>query len=205
MTNYYSLVGTVRKGNAIAYTPKGTSLEYKLIRELEGLKELPFEFELKNVRLQKGELLISEDLNDLEYLWTDYQPNNCAWPILSEKFKEVVENNLTGEEGIDWIKAIVKGNGEKRVYYILRFNKILDVLDKEMTLFDRGSDSIIKPYFSLSKIHFLSVFYRPQARDLWKITSSIFVNNNLKRKIQKEKISGVSFEKTRVSPLSILK
>lgn len=87
----------------------------------------------------------------------------------SENLKTVIVKNLTGNEGIDWIKAVVKTIDERLVYYIPRFSKLLDVLDTQKTMFVQGTDRIIKPVFSLSKIEKYSVFHRPAAYNLWKI------------------------------------
>lgn len=102
---------------------------------------------------------------------------------------------MTGEEGIDWITARINGNGENRDYYIPRFARMLDVLDMQKTSFVQGTDHIIRPFFSLTKINNYSIFNRPSSHNLWKITSGIYVSESLKRAIGKEKLSGIYFEK----------
>lgn len=120
---------------------------------------MPLDFELKKVKEDEDGLIVSTDITDLTEPWVDYQPNSLAWPIMSSKMKNIIENNLTGMEGIEWIKATINGRGEKRVYYILRFTKKLNVLNSEHTKYIPGTDQILKPCFSLLKVLSFSMFH----------------------------------------------
>lgn len=199
MSNYYLLSGKNNPKVASAFAPEGTKLAHELITELDNVKELPFELNLVKLTVGKNGLIESNDLSDLKEIWQDYQPNSLAWPLMSEKLKSVIEKSLTGNEGIDWISVIVKGSGEQRKYYIPRFSKMLDVLDKQKTIFVQGTDRVIRPVFSLSKIDKYNVFHQPSAHSLWKITSGLYVSEALKKAIQKEKLTGVDLEKTSVT------
>jgi hypothetical protein len=89
-------------------------------------------------------------------------------------------------------------NLETKKYYVLRFNKTLDVLNLEKTLFVKGTDHIIKPVFSLLKINLLNIFCKPSSYNLWKISSGLYVSEKLKKDIQINDVTGVVFEKTSV-------
>jgi hypothetical protein len=184
---------------ASAFAPKGSKLAQDLISELNGINKLPFELSLVKLDVEKNALIESNDLSDLKEIWLDYQPNSLAWPLMSERLKSVIEANLTGNEQIDWIECKVKNGSEERTYFILRFNKMLDVLDMQKTMFVQGTDHIIKPVFASSKISAYGIFSKPSLYDLWKITSGLYVSDVLKKAIQKEKLTGVDFEKTTVS------
>jgi len=199
MDSYYLLSGKNNPKVASAFAPEGTKLAHELIPELDIVDELPFELNLVKLTIGKNGLIESSDLSDLKEIWQDYQPNSLAWPMMSEKLKSVIEKNLTGNEGIDWISAIVRTSGERRMYYIPRFSKMLDVLDAQKTIFIQGTDRIIKPVFSLSKINKYSIFHQPAAHNLWKITSALYVNEALKKAVQKDKLTGIDFEKTSVA------
>lgn len=188
-----------KKPLASAFAPKGSKLAQDLISELNGINKLPFELSL--VRLDVGEngLIESNDLSDLKEIWLDYQPNSLAWPLMSERLKSIIEVNLTGNEQIDWIECKVKNGSEERTYYILRFNKMLDVLDMQKTMFVQGTDHIIRPVFASLKINSYNVFSKPSSHDLWKITSGLYVSETLKKTIQKAKLTGMDFEKISVS------
>jgi hypothetical protein len=200
MSKYFSICwdDTPEGANAFALNKPKVS-DREIISLLEGKSSLPFEFRLKKVTEKEDGLAISDSLEGLQQVWVDYLPNCEAWPLMSERLKKVIENNLTGEEGIDWIAAIVNGKGEQRKYFVLRFTKKLDVLDTERTMFVPGTDVIIRPCFSLAKVCRYSIFHKGDAYEfLWKITPGIYVNEKLKKAIQKEKLTGIAFEKTYV-------
>lgn len=199
MDNYFSLSGKNSSKVASAFAPEGTKLAHLLISDLEGINNLPFDLGLVKLSVGKNGLIESNDLSDLKEIWLDYQPNSLAWPLMSEKLKSIIEDNLTGNEQIDWIECKVKNGNEERPYFILRFNKMLNVLDMQKTMFVQGTDHIIKPVFASSKISAYSIFSKPSSNDLWKITSGLYVSDILKKAIQKAKLTGVDFERTSIS------
>ncbi len=200
MENYFLFSCKNAKGNiASAFTPRGTKLAQDLISDLEGINDLPFDLSLVKLSIDNNGIVESDDLENIKEIWLDYQPNNLFGPLFSEKLKLVIENNLTGKEKLDWISCNVKGNNENKNYFIPRFNKILDVLDLNKTLFVQGTNHIIKPVFSFSKIKDINIFSKPDSYNLWKISSALYVSEKLKNAIQKEKFSGIDFEKTYVT------
>jgi hypothetical protein len=199
MSKYFFLCGKDAPAAASAFAVNKPKIaRHELIEQLEGKTTLPFEFELKKLTEKDDGLAISDDLDELKQIWVDYQSNSEAWPLMSERLKTVIENNLTGEEGIDWLTAIINGKGERREYYVLRFTKKLDVLDIEHTMFVPGTDAVIRPCFSLAKICRYSIFHDELSYSLWKITPGIYVSEKLKKAIQKEKLTGIAFERTYV-------
>lgn len=200
MEKFYSLSWKEGKDPlASVFAPKGSKADHELIQLLNSINKLPFELSLVKLDVGKNGLIESNDLSDLKEIWLDYQPNSLAWPLMSERMKSVIEANLTGNEQIDWVECKVKNGSEERAYYILRFNKMLDVLDMQKTMFVQGTDHIIRPVLASSKIASYSIFSKPSSHDLWKITSGLYGSDVLKKAIQKEKLTGIVFEKTRVS------
>jgi hypothetical protein len=199
MENYYLLSWKdTKEPLASAFAPKGTKLAQDLIPQLNGINKLPFELNLVKLSVGKNGLIESDNLTEMKDTWLDYQPNSLAWPMMSEKLKSTVEELLTGNEYIDWITATVNCKEEQKTYYIPRFNKLLDVLDTQKTMFVQGTNVIIRPVFSSSKISLFSMFSKPASHDLWKITSGLYVSEYLKKTIQEQNLSGIKFEKTRV-------
>ncbi len=200
MSKYYFLAEKIKQNTAFAYTEFKTpaSPELDIIPILRLSPELPFILVLKKVTISKSGLEISSDLSNLKYLWLDYQPNNLTWPLMSEKMKNIISSHLTGKEDIVWIKAIIHGGGEIKNYFIPRFQKKLDVIDEQKTLFVTGTSHIIKPVFSLSKIIHYNLFHKSQ-EFFWEITSGLYVSELLKKTIQKEKLTGIDFEEISIS------
>jgi len=199
MSNYFLFSAKDAPELASAYAPEGTKLAHELVSEFDNANELSFELELVKLSVGKEGLRKSNDLSSLKEIWLDYQPNSLAWPMFSEKLKTTIIKNLTGKEGINWITAKINGNNEQRIYYIPRFEKMLDVLDTQKTMYVKGTGRIIKPHFSLVKVNSYNLFHQPATHNLWKITSELYVSEILKKAIQKEKLTGVAFEKTTVS------
>ena len=117
MNNYYLLGSKEERQVASAFAPKGTKPDYELIPDLNGVNVMPFELTLVKLSVDKNGLMKSDDLNGLNEIWLDYLPNSLAWPLFSEKFKDLVDKSLTGKESIDWIIAKVNGKGEKKILY----------------------------------------------------------------------------------------
>lgn len=197
--NYYLLCGRHTTMGTVSFSPNDCKLGHEMIKELEGKSEMPFEFSLKLVREVSNGLVYQDDLSDIVDLWIDYQANSFAWPMMSAKMKDIINQNLTGNECIDWISCIVKGRGEKRLYHIPRFNKRPDVLDVDKTIFVAKTDHVVIPWFSTSKIRSLSIFTQPFSHNLWKITPALYVNESVKRSIEEARMTGVDFERARVS------
>ena len=198
--NYYHFSAQNKRKVASAF-PHGGGLiiASDLIPELDDADELPFELDIVMVTSGKDGLIISSDISSFDTVWLDYQPNGLAWPLFSERLRTIVVQSLTGKEGVSWIKATVNGHGERRFYYIPRFEKKLDVLDHEQTKYVKGTDLVIIPHFSLLKVSEYSVFHVPTAQNRWKITSGLYINEKLKQMIIKEKLTGVDFEQARAS------
>lgn len=185
---------------ASAFYELDNQIPYELIPLLEGKNTLTFDFELRRIKETRSGLIIDNNLDGIDEIWLDYLPNSFSWPIMSEELKSTVEFNLQGEEQIDWITCKIKKEDELRTYYILRFNKRLDVLDLKKTKFAQDTDVIIKPFFSMIKIARYSIFMATTNGygNLWKITSSLYINEKLKKAIQKKKLTGLDFEKVSV-------
>ena len=200
MENFYILGGTNPSSVASAFAPEEIRKMGcgDLIESIESASELPFDFTLVKLTSSKKGLVKNSDLTGLTTIWLDFQPNSQAWPLFSLQLKKIIDGHLTGKEGLSWVSATIRGHNEEQVYYIPMFDRLLDVLDMDKTMFVSGTDAIIKPVFSWAKIKDYSVIHKPNYRNLWKIPSGFYVNEKIKKAVQKEGISGVIFEKTSV-------
>jgi hypothetical protein len=161
-----------------AKAPKGT-LGYELEKELRGKHELPFTLSL-----------------DDDALLLDYLPNTLAWPLMSERLKNLISDILTGNEGLDWVSAKVSHKGQILPYYVPRFLKQLDILDRSKTISaGKENEAIVKAHLSLSKVKNLTFFPLPD----WRINCSNIVSEFLKKKIEKAGLTGMRFSKVSAS------
>jgi len=198
MSDFYLMSSKQGPRIASAFAPESTRPSHELLADLRTVKELPFELSLVKLTVGKDGLSRNSDMAGVDPVWLDYQPNSLAWPIFSEKLKDCLEKLLSGKEGISWITVIIHGQRESRTYFVPRFSNELDVLDLEKTKYVPGTDHIIKPVFSLQKVQNYSIFHKPSSNFLWMITPGLYVSEKVKKAIQKEKITGVDFEKTAV-------
>lgn len=200
MENYYFLGGKNTSPVASAFAPEEIRQmdTVELIQTLDTVQKLPFNFKLIKLTITRKGLIESSDLTGLKTKWLDYQPNSQAWPLFSERMKNVIEDYLTGKEGVSWISAFISGNNEEQTYFIPRFEQPLDVLDKDKTTFVPGTNQIIKPVFSYSKIKDYSVIFKPEFGNMWKIPSGFYVNEKIKQTVIKDNFTGIVFEKTTV-------
>lgn len=202
MKKYYLLTGVEGKKSeplASAIAPRGVSYSY-LVNSgmLENIHELPDKLTMTKVTVGNRGIVKSDDLTDVMDVWPDFPPSNLPFAIMSKKMRCIIEAHLTGEERVDWIVCGVVGNDVEREYYTPRFRIMPDVLDLEKTLFIDGTNSIIKPVFCYQKVQRLALFTKPAMHDLWKLPSTLYVNERLKVSFVKEGITGVSFSKVPV-------
>lgn len=198
MTKYFFLTGAINEATAIAYTNNHAAIGHELMEDVKSLIELPFTFNLKSAVLKSGTTYVSDDTSSLKHLWQDFQPNNLAWPHVSEKMKSVIDSELTGKENVTWKKTKVTLANESRNYFVLLFEHKLDVLCEAKTKYVKGTSHIIKPVFDSNKIGKLSVFHKPQEYG-WEISSALYVRESLKRKFIQEHLTGIGFEEISVS------
>lgn len=196
--SYFLMGPTNTPTVASAFAPESVPTAYELLQQVSNLSEMPFEFSLVKLTTEQSGLVKSSDLSGLESLWIDYLPNSLAWPLFSQRLMTVVSNALSGEEGISWLRAKVNHNKEQYSYFIPVFLRLLDVLDVQKTMFVKGTDHIIRPCFSKEKVQRYEIFHLPASNNLWKITPSLYVSEKLKKAVQKDKLTGITFDKANV-------
>lgn len=111
-------------------TEKETLLHFFLF------KKFPFDFYLKKIIWQRNKSIRSDDLSGLDNLWPDFMANVFAWQIFSKKMKEVIQENLSGNEGIEWYEVPIHSINETRIYYMPIFTKVYDIIDENRTEFE---------------------------------------------------------------------
>lgn len=196
---YYRLEPRVKNGTAFAI-PNGavsTVSSAPFTEQLKQMKILPYPLELVDLVDKGGIWQPTNDMSKITEMWVDYQPNEWAFPLMSERLTRIVQEHLLGGEGLDWIKAIVTAQGESRNYFIPRFSRLFDIWDKERTIYSVNGDFIVNPCFLKERVWDKAIFYsRPE---FWEITSSLVVNEHLMKAIKKAKLTGVSFSPARSS------
>lgn len=137
--------------------------------------------------------LIYEPAEPEADVWKDYPANALATALCSAKMRDIINSSITDYENVDWIEWTVEHAGSQKQYYLLRFNEILDVVDKASTTYVRGTDHIIKPTFSSRSLDRFHIFTVPRSHNLWKITSGIYVTEEVRAALKDARIAGIEF------------
>jgi hypothetical protein len=185
------------KGVAVACAPDGTPASSKLLEQLNGLTTLPFDLILQDVLFEKNGSRESSESGKLKHLYLDYQPNSLAWPIFSERLKNLLDSQTIGAKPFDWLNVTIKKNSKvSRQYYLLRFKTQPDVLNLEQSVFaGRNADFLVKPVFDSKKIENLTIF--SASKDDGQITSGIYVSQQVRDAAKAQSLVGLNFESTR--------
>lgn len=189
--NYYWVTGIEDLLSTVAYAPLNRQSEYELINYLKDRETLPFDLVLHDVYISHK--LIKGGLSNTFH---DYQPNNLAWPLMSERMKSIIINNLTGKEPLKWISAVVQGVCESRKYYIPMFTKRLNILNRERSVIIPSSGIVAKPCFNGDIIKDYAIIHGPNM--FWQISSSIYINENIKRDLIKNGIRELEYNRVGV-------
>lgn len=149
-------------------------------------------FNLVKLTTEKNGITVSKNLEGVDPLWTDWIPNEFAWPIFSESLKKMIVDSLHPNQKVDWIKCEVSHNEEIRLYYIPIYRYHEEILDKKNTRYVENTNLIMLPVFNMDAINDLDFFILPFE---YGIERTFYASNRLKRKLVKEKISGIDYEK----------
>lgn len=177
--------------STVAYAPKGIPVSHELITEMVERKSLPFSLKLCEVTV--SDKLVKGELSDRYY---DYQPNSLAWPLMSEKMKSIIESHLTGLEQIEWKEATIEGLTTSKRYYIPMFLSKLETLNIAESVIIPSSGIVLKPCFERRKVEKFAVFHGHST--FWKITTQIYINEDIKNELKEAKLNELSFSKIKI-------
>jgi len=169
------------KDVAIAISPGNKTLVDWAI-DILLLEKIPFEYKA----------------NDNEHL-EDYLADDLGIPLMSEKLMRIIGKHLSGNEGIKWLQVFVSHRAEKIEYFAPKFEKNLDVLNTEKSLFNRHSGGLIKAHLSMIKIERYAFFPLPELSQDLPFTIRMVISDDIKQNIVNEKLSGMDFSKVPVS------
>lgn len=186
---YYWMLQKEESIKTVAYCPNDTFLTLELLDNLSDATFLPFDMELHSVWVENN--LIKGEVSDI---FSDYLSNNLGCSIVSQRLRSVIDNYRNGTESLHWISVNIKGKSKQYEYFIPFFEKYLDTLDREKTVIDRTTNTIIKPVFDYEKYKQYAIFHSPDYV-YWQMSFSLYINENIKKAIIKSGIKDMIFEK----------
>lgn len=153
-------------------------------------------FILKNTELQGGEVIYNDDFSVYDDVWSDILPTNITSLLFSEKLKTIITDYLTGHEMLTWLPVKVVLKNEKRQYYFMSFERKLNVLNKEKSIFlESDKDCIVMSFFSSEKLKKYSLFCEP--RENYFLPTNVYFTDKLMKVIKGLKIPDIGFEENK--------
>ena len=127
------------------------------------------------------------DMTDINFTlkdgyYADYMGADVTGRFVSERLKNLFQSYLKPFQKIEFMPILVKSNKyDDRTYYLMHFNKVYDVIDKENSVYIAGTDSIIKPVLDYHKIKDLDIF------NLDSFCTSLVVSETVGKEMKKKK------------------
>jgi hypothetical protein len=123
----------------------------------------------------------------------DYLATDRFRRVCSIKLRDILEKNKGPKDSLQWLPIIVRSNLYKREYYVLHFPHPSDVLDEKATMWVDGTDHVIKPALSKSKVVGHCVFSYPKDESI-----PLFVSDEVSYEIEESECTGLELTKCRI-------
>lgn len=175
----------------VAFPAERSISTFNVADEITDNRKVPFELFVNLVNSKTGEK------TEIVYIkeWPDFLPNELAWPLFSERMYKLIQNNLSGFEGVYWLPVTINAVREQKIYYLTCFEKKLDVLNLEESKF--VGSIIMYSVISVEKAKNYEIFPPPSA--MWKISPLIFVSAKMRRILDSAGLAGLRYEDVRTS------
>jgi len=146
----------------------------------------------EDTKYKAGQRLEEKDLQEIHYKlkdgnFADLIPTNVG-RLYSKKLMQIIENHKSDNDCIQWIKAWVYLDDEKRDYYHLHFchiENIDDLINKEHSFF--AKEVLIKPVFNKNILEKHRVTIKNE------YSETPIICEKIKKEMEKENITGVDF------------
>ena len=158
-------------------------------------RRFPCNLVLAQMRITKNGITQNTNVPEKEFF--DYQYNQFAYYLLSERLKNCIEENKGSKDFFSWISVSVSSETETRNYFIPIFESIPDVIDSKLTTIVPASNAIMVPCFDSEKIEGHNFF--PIKSSFGVLPRGIYVSESLKKMLQKQKFDNIKFEKAKCS------
>jgi hypothetical protein len=116
----------------------------------------------------------------------DYQTNTHGFRLCSQQLRDILENNKSPDDKIQWLEATITWNNETRPYYVLHFYKNADVFNYEHSGWD-GKFFNKNIVYAKEKIQNHNVFSIPEG------SLCIVVKPEIIKKIKQQKLTGMVY------------
>lgn len=128
--------------------------------------------------------------------FADYQANNDGLRVCSPRLRAIIEENKSENDVVQWLDVVVRDDREERLYYVLHYPEIDDVLATGECVYSERTGELIKARLSedLCRRYNLITF-----RGDTRFSIALFVRGSVRKAIIKSGCTGMRFERERLA------
>lgn len=128
----------------------------------------------------------------------DYIADDLGVPLFSEQVRNIIDELMTGEEGIEWYEVPVVQSRNQYRYFAPKFTRTLDVLNEDSSLYGVNKSILIKAVLSTEKVKKYSIVPIVGSSEAFFFPTRIAISDTVKRALKKARVSGISFSPIKV-------
>ena len=128
----------------------------------------------------------------------DYIADDLGVPLFSEQVRNIIDELMTGEEGIEWYEVPVVQSRNQYHYFAPKFTRTLDVLNEDSSLYGVNKSILIKAVLSTEKVKKYSIVPIVGSSEAFFFPTRIAISDTVKRALKKARVSGISFSPIKV-------
>ena len=165
----------------LAISPDGGKTLIDWIEAIESNRRFPFQYRLSPK--------MSLD---------DYIADDLGVPLFSEQVRNIIDELMTGEEGIEWYEVPVVQSRNQYRYFAPKFTRTLDILNEDSSLYGVNKSILIKAVLSTEKIKKYSIVPIVGSSEAFFFPTRIAISDRVKKALKKARMSGISFSPIKV-------
>ena len=165
----------------LAISPDGEKTLIDWMEAIESNRRFPFQYSLSPKMSLDG--YIADDL---------------GVPLFSEQVRNIIDELMTGEEGVEWYEVPVVQSRNQYRYFAPKFTRTLDVLNEDSSLYGVNKSILIKAVLSTEKVKKYSIVPIVGSSEAFFFPTRIAISDTVKRALKKARVSGISFSPIKV-------
>ena len=127
-----------------------------------------------------------------------YIADDLGVPLFSEQVRNIIDELMTGEEGIEWYEVPVVQSRNQYRYFAPKFTRTFDILNEDRSLYGVNKSILIKAVLSTEKIKEYSIVPIVGSSEAFFFPTRIAISDTVKRALKKARVSGISFSPIKV-------
>ena len=165
----------------IAISPDGEKTLIDWMEAIESNRRFPFQYRLSP-----------------QMSLDDYIADDLGVPLFSEQVRNIINELMTGEEGIEWYEVPVVQSRNQYRYFAPKFTITLDILNEDSSLYGVNKSILIKAVLSTEKVKKYSIVPIVGSSEAFFFPTRIAISDTVKRALKKARVSGISFSPIKV-------